>query len=99
MKNINIIKLKKTFIFLCAFLTIFLMSGCKEKIKIEEAYPNNNVYYQVFVRSFADSDGDGIGDFKGIEAKLDYLKELGVTGLWLMPILSPKNIQIGYENS
>ncbi len=43
------------------------MSGCKEKIKIEEAYPNNNVYYQVFVRSFADSDGDGIGDFKGIE--------------------------------
>ena len=96
MKNINIIKLKKTFIFLCAFLTIFLMSGCKEKIKIEEAYPNNNVYYQVFVRSFADSDGDGIGDFKGIEAKLDYLKELGVTGLWLMPI-HPAASYHGYD--
>ena len=44
------------------------------------------VYYEIFVRSFADSEGDGIGDFNGITAKLDYLKELGIDGLWLMPI-------------
>lgn len=44
------------------------------------------VYYEIFVRAFADSDGDGIGDFNGITAKLDYLKELGIDGLWLMPI-------------
>lgn len=44
------------------------------------------VYYEIFVRSFADSDGDGIGDFNGVTAKLDYLKELGVDGIWLMPI-------------
>ncbi len=44
------------------------------------------VYYEIFVRAFADSDGDGIGDFNGITAKLDYLKELGVDGIWLMPI-------------
>ena len=44
------------------------------------------VYYEIFVRSFADSDGDGIGDFNGVTAKLDYLKELGIDGIWLMPI-------------
>ncbi|MBE6023075.1 MAG: DUF3459 domain-containing protein [Cellulosilyticum sp.] len=44
------------------------------------------VYYEIFVRAFADSDGDGIGDFNGLTSKLDYLKDLGVDGLWLMPI-------------
>ncbi|MDE6233287.1 MAG: leucine-rich repeat protein [Lachnospiraceae bacterium] len=44
------------------------------------------VYYEIFVRSFADSDGDGIGDFNGVTAKLDYLKELGIEGIWLMPV-------------
>ncbi len=45
------------------------------------------VNYEVFVRSFADSNGDGIGDFNGLTAKLDYLKDLGVGGIWLMPIM------------
>lgn len=44
------------------------------------------VYYEIFVRAFADSDGDGIGDFNGVTAKLDYLADLGVEGIWLMPI-------------
>lgn len=44
------------------------------------------IYYEIFVRSFADSDGDGIGDFNGVTAKLDYLKELGIDGIWLMPV-------------
>ena len=41
--------------------------------------------YQLLIYSFADSNGDGIGDFKGIQNKLDYLDEMGVTGLWLSP--------------
>lgn len=45
------------------------------------------VKYEVFVMSFADGDGDGKGDFKGLTAKLDYFQELGVNGLWLMPIM------------
>ncbi len=55
---------------------------------------NEAVFYEIFVRSFKDSDGDGIGDFKGIIEKLDYLNDgdpnttddLGITGIWLMPI-------------
>ena len=46
----------------------------------------SGVYYEIFVRSFADSDADGIGDFNGITQKLDYLQDLGIDGIWLMPI-------------
>lgn len=49
------------------------------------AWPNA-VTYQVFVRSFADGNGDGIGDLRGLTAKLDYLSDLGVQALWLLPI-------------
>lgn len=44
------------------------------------------VFYEIFVRSFADGNGDGVGDLKGITAKLDYLNELGVSGIWITPI-------------
>ncbi len=71
-----------------------------------DGYPwwNDTVFYQIFVRSFYDSDGDGIGDLKGLIAKLDYLNDgdpntttdLGVTGLWLMPI-HPSPSYHGYD--
>ncbi len=57
---------------------------------------NDTVFYEIFVRSFADSNGDGIGDFKGITQKLDYLADLGVKGLWLMPI-NPASSYHGYD--
>ena len=47
---------------------------------------NYRTWYEVFVYSFCDSNGDGIGDLKGLQSKLDYLQELGIAGLWLMPI-------------
>lgn len=48
----------------------------------------NGVNYEVFVLSFADGNGDGKGDFKGLTSKLDYLSDLGVGGVWLMPIMN-----------
>ncbi|MFC5469577.1 alpha-amylase family glycosyl hydrolase [Cohnella suwonensis] len=57
---------------------------------------SSNAYYEIFVRSFADSDGDGIGDLNGVTSKLDYLEELGVDGLWLMPI-QPSPSYHGYD--
>ena len=47
---------------------------------------NYGVWYEIFVYSFCDSDGNGIGDLKGVISKLDYLQNMGVTGIWLMPI-------------
>ena len=56
----------------------------------------SGVYYEIFVRSFADSNGDGVGDLNGITARLDYLKWLGVSGLWLTPIY-PSPSYHGYD--
>jgi glycosidase len=55
-----------------------------------------DVYYEIFVRSFADTDGDGIGDLRGVTEKLDYLHELGISGIWLMPI-HPSPSYHGYD--
>ncbi|MCC7051893.1 MAG: hypothetical protein IT355_01415 [Gemmatimonadaceae bacterium] len=52
--------------------------------------------YEVFVRAFQDSDGDGIGDLQGLIARLDYLRDLGVTGLWLMPVTASQDHDHGY---
>lgn len=57
------------------------------------------IVYQVYPRSFKDSDGDGIGDLKGIISKLDYIKSLGVNAVWLNPIYSSPNDDNGYDVS
>ena len=57
------------------------------------------VVYQIYPRSFKDSDGDGIGDLKGIISKLDYLKSLGITAIWLNPIYESPNDDNGYDIS
>ena len=54
------------------------------------------VFYEIFVRSFYDTDGNGIGDFNGITEKLDYLEELGINAIWLMPI-HPSPSHHGYD--
>lgn len=55
------------------------------------------VVYQVYIRSFFDSDGDGQGDLAGVEAKLGYIKTLGVDAIWLSPIHPSPNLDWGYD--
>ncbi|WP_413377268.1 glycoside hydrolase family 13 protein [Alkalihalobacillus sp. 1P02AB] len=57
------------------------------------------VFYEVYMPSFADGNKDGIGDFQGLTAKLDYFKELGVNGLWLTPFYPSPKIDNGYDIS
>ena len=57
------------------------------------------VFYQIYPRSFADGNGDGIGDFKGIISKLDYLKSLGIDALWLSPHFPSPQFDVGYDIS
>ncbi len=67
-------------------LLILVGIGCSEKKQNVARWPYG-VNYEVFVMAFADANGDGKGDIKGLTSKLDYLKDLGVGGLWLMPIM------------
>ncbi len=57
------------------------------------------IVYQIYPRSFKDSDGDGIGDLKGIISELDYIKSLGINAVWLNPIYSSPNDDNGYDVS
>lgn len=57
----------------------------------------NTIFYQIYPRSFKDSNGDGVGDIKGIISKLEHLKELGVGGTWLSPIFKSPMADFGYD--
>jgi alpha-glucosidase len=58
---------------------------------------NEAVIYQIYPRSFKDSNGDGEGDLKGITSKLQYIKELGVDAIWLSPFYTSPNKDGGYD--
>ena len=62
----------------------------------DDAKASSGVYYEIFVRSWYETNGDGIGDLNGVTAKLDYLQSLGVSGIWLMPI-NPSPSYHGYD--
>lgn len=65
--------------------------------KLDRCWWRDGVVYQIYPRSFADSNGDGIGDLKGIIAKLDYLADLGVAAIWLSPINPSPDRDFGYD--
>lgn len=66
---------------------------------MEKAWWKESVVYQIYPRSFCDSNGDGIGDLNGITSKLDYLKELGIDVIWLSPVYQSPNDDNGYDIS
>lgn len=90
-----------------SILVLLLSAGFQSQTHAQESdlrWWNDRVFYEIFVRSFYDSDGDGIGDLRGVIEKLDYLNDgdpnttndLGVTGIWLMPIMESPNYH-GYD--
>jgi oligo-1,6-glucosidase len=100
-------KLLLTAIPVVAIITVLLLS-CNTSPKTntdnttainEKKWWKEAIVYQLYPRSFKDSDGDGIGDLKGIISKLDYIKSLGITAVWLNPIYSSPNDDNGYDIS
>ena len=64
---------------------------------LDRAWWKESVIYQIYPRSFNDTDGDGVGDIPGIIEKLDYLDDLGVAIIWLNPLYEPLNADNGYD--
>ena len=82
------ITMKKHFVF--SLLTLLLVQLSSVQIQAQQVknyWPKAGVTYEIFVQSFSDSNGDGIGDFNGVTEKLDYVKELGANAIWFMPIM------------
>ena len=82
--------------FLSLMLVLILCMGClaacsnngyKYEQKLNIVDDNYRNYYEIFVYSFYDSDGDGTGDLNGVTQKLDYIQDMGFNGIWLMPIM------------
>ncbi|WP_431163077.1 glycoside hydrolase family 13 protein [Flagellimonas beolgyonensis] len=91
---------------ICLFLMLMVVLSCNQKPKEQPQTTVENaqwwkeaIVYQIYPRSFKDSDGDGVGDLKGIIEKLDYIKSLGVTAVWLNPIYTSPNADNGYDVS
>lgn len=66
---------------------------------MEKAWWKESVVYQIYPRSFCDSNGDGVGDINGITSKLEYLRELGIDVIWLSPVYESPNDDNGYDIS
>ncbi len=83
----------------------YLLAGCNTVDKREATSEDQKkwwkeaIVYQIYPRSFKDTNGDGVGDLKGIIEKLDYVESLGVTAVWLNPIYSSPNYDNGYDVS
>lgn len=66
---------------------------------MKKAWWKESVVYEIYTRSFCDTNGDGIGDLNGVTSKLDYLKELGINVIWLAPVYQSPNDDNGYDIS
>ncbi|HJW15602.1 MAG TPA: alpha-glucosidase [Flavisolibacter sp.] len=88
---------------ICIFLCLSIKHSYAQSNQVQatatKKWWKEAIVYQIYPRSFQDSDGDGIGDLKGIISRLDYLKSLGITAVWLNPIYSSPNDDNGYDVS
>ena len=86
---------------LLLILIIFCIASCKtEKDRnTEETWWKETVFYEIYMPSYKDSNGDGYSDFKGLTSKLDYIQNLGIKGIWLTPFLQSPKVDNGYDVS
>src|SRR5579863_1499134 len=63
----------------------------------EEPWWRHSVIYEIYLRSFQDSNGDGIGDLKGVVQRLDYLEALGIDAIWITPFYPSPQVDFGYD--
>ena len=79
---------RKNRLLLIFVLLVSLLTGCSKKSTVDTTQKtyDGRVFYEIFVRAFKDTNGDGIGDLNGVTEKLDYLNDLGIKGIWLMPL-------------
>ncbi|XHS78938.1 alpha-amylase family glycosyl hydrolase [Burkholderiaceae bacterium UC74_6] len=75
-----------------------LVAACAQAPALEPGW-EKGAFMEIFVRGYQDSNGDGVGDLRGIVSRLDYLKDLGVRGLWLMPVTASGDHDHGYATS
>ena len=68
-------------------------------MELERRWWKECVFYQIYPRSFQDSNGDGIGDLRGIIDRVDYLADLGIGGIWLGPVFESPGDDMGYDIS
>ena len=82
---------------------IIILSSCSavpdEPIATTTKWWKETVFYEIYMPSYKDSNGDGYSDFKGMTAKLDYIQSLGVKGIWLTPFLQSPKVDNGYDVS
>ncbi|MFY9647807.1 MAG: alpha-glucosidase [Terriglobales bacterium] len=94
--------MKKTIVLLTAIIGLLLASaGAQKREVVAEGHEwwKHAVFYEIYPRSFADSNNDGIGDLKGIDSHLEYLKELGVDAIWITPCYPSPQVDFGYDVS
>ena len=92
------------YLLILAAVVFFSCKSGKEKngnkeVSIDRKWWKEATVYQIYPRSFKDSDGDGVGDLKGIISKLDYIKSLGIDAVWLNPVFESPNKDNGYDIS
>ncbi|MDA3904651.1 MAG: alpha-glucosidase [Bacteroidales bacterium] len=83
------------------FLIIIMLSSCNSNFEptAEKQWWKETVFYEIYMPSFKDSNGDGYSDFKGMTNKLDYIESLGVKGIWLTPFFKSPKVDNGYDIS
>src|SRR5579884_3437128 len=92
---------------LWSWLAVILVTTCMipkamSQVKLDSEghqWWQHAVFYEIYPRSFADSNNDGIGDLNGIASKLDYLRSLGIDAIWITPCFPSPQVDFGYDVS